>query len=148
MTISLERANQCIGRRVSGPQDFHGTVAAAGPSTVWVRNARTGETDIMIPDDLSWVSGLSPELANAIVEDEYLDGVQVGYAPFVYDYSDRGNFLSGVGIVFSGAISNDDDERHALYAVAPTVRQVQLLRFNANPDIAREIEELLGWANP
>lgn len=148
MTISLERADQCLGRSVSGPQDFKGTIIAANGETVWVRDSRSGKTALMIPDDLSWVSGLSPELANAIVENDYLDGVQVGYAPEVFDDPYNGHSLAGFGVVFSGAISNDDGERHPLYAVAHTMRRVHLLRINANPDIAREIEELLGWANP
>lgn len=146
--VSLERAAQCIGRRVKHVEgiELAGTVERVD-SDVWVR---TRQDDVVpcIPENLEWVSVLPSVLAQAIDEEERYEDAQIGYAPELYDEDYAGELVPNVSIVYSSDLANDDNERHPLYLLAPHMRVVYLLRINANPDIAREIEELLGWAKP
>lgn len=150
MTISLERAAQCIGRRVKHADgvEMTGRVVRTDELDVWVETDQ-GDTVPCIPENLEWVSSLPPDIIDAINNWAPFDSVQIGFAPMSWgEIEDDMLPFPGVGIVYSGRLANDDDLPHPLYAIAQHIRQVHLLRINANPDIAREIEELLGWANP
>lgn len=146
--VSLARAAQCIGRRVEHIDMplMKGAVVKVDSHDVWVRLA-DGDEVPCIPENLEWVPSLPEGLREAIVEHEEYESAQVGYAPFLWA-ADNLSPLPDVSILYSSATANDDDMHHSLYGIAHGMRQVHLLRINADPNGAREIEELLGWSQP
>lgn len=145
MAVSLSRATQCPGREVvHDHKAVRGTVVSSDMNDVWIK---TPDGDIIpcIPAHLTWVSMLTAPLREAIKDWQEYDGVQVGFAPFLWRDEDEAPF-SNLGIVYSGRLANDDGMDRALYAVAPMIQKVQLLSITANPSVAWEIEELMGWA--
>ncbi len=151
MSVSLKRAEQCIGRRVVHQhKPIRGTVAATDNHDVWVRIENSEELVPCIPEHLDWVSTLSEPIRKAILEGEPYHSAQVGYAPQVFrDDPDQGfpdEGFSNIGIVYSSALANDDGEDRALFAVAWMLRRVVTLSITANLETAWEIEEVLEWA--
>lgn len=146
--VSLDRAAQCVGRRIRHVENetVKGVVARVDEHDVWVTLAGDG-TIPCIPENLEWVPSLPEGLREAIVDHEEYETAQVGYAPFLWA-ADNLSPLPDVSILYSSATANDDDMHHSLYGIAHGMRQVHLLRITADPNGAREIEELLGWAQP
>lgn len=148
--ISLARAAKCPGRRVR-----HVTGSPSGrimgenvtPTELWVETD-DGETHVGIPEDWDWVPLLNPEMSQAIRDWEPYENPQIGFTPWLWKAHDEFVPFPNFGVVYSSSAANDDELDHPLYAVPHNLRRVQLLRFNANPDIAREIEEILGWEQP
>jgi hypothetical protein len=145
--VSIDRAKQCIGRRVVHEHKaVRGVVDHVTEYDVWVK---TTEGDVIpcIPAHLSWVSTLSDSLALGIkYRMDQFDNSQVrGTGDFYTDDPDN-EYLPGLYVIYSPALTNDDDENHPLYVVAHHIRRVYPLRINADPDLAWEIEEVLGWA--
>lgn len=148
--VSLERAQQCLGRRlVHDYKPIRGTVERTDANDVWVKLEGSEEVIPCIPAHLTWVSTLSADLKDAITGGVPYHGVQVGYAPEVFRDDPDAGFpdmgFSNLGIVYSSASANDDGEDRALFAVAPMLRRVLPLSITANPETAFEIEEVLGW---
>jgi hypothetical protein len=148
VSVSVERAAQCIGRLIQHDEPFgevKGRVERVTQFDVWVKE-NDGSVTPCIPENMSWVSTLHEDLAEAIVTGDTYENAQVCYTP---DYETAfGELAYDLGIVYSPPISNDDDQCHSLYAVSLGTRRVHVLRYNAEPSTAWEIEELLGWATP
>lgn len=152
--VSLARAGECIGRRIEhiNMPKVKGTVDHVDKHDVWVRTS-SGEVLPCIPEHLKWVSGLTAELRDGIESGYHEENAQVFYDPGVY-LSEAGEdmgydeHMPGLAIVGSSATANDDGNNHPLVLIADQVRRVYPLRMTVSPDLAWEIEELLGWAEP
>lgn len=145
MSVSLARAEECIGRRVLHEnKNVRGVVASTDLNDVWVK---TDDGDIIpcIPAHLSWISTLSVPLRDALNNWEAYESAQVGFSPWVWKADEVVEPFPNLGIVYSSGTANDDGMDRALYAVAPMLRKVQVLSITANPETAWEIEEVLGW---
>lgn len=147
MAVSIERAKQCIGRRVvHDHKAVRGVVDHVTEHDVWVR-LDDGEVIPCIPAHLSWVSTLSADLAQSIkYGSDYMESAQVRGTGDLYIDDEDIDTLKGLYVVYSTALSNDDGENHPLYVVAHHIHRVYPVRINALPDTAWEIEEVLGWA--
>lgn len=148
MSVSLERAAQCVGRSIKHLDgiDVSGTVHHVDKYDVWVD---TGDEVLpCVPENMEWKSTIHPALRSAIEEWEDYESAQIGFSPFVWKQDDELVPFSNLGIVYSSAISNDDGNDRALFAIAPMIRRVYPLSITANTSTAFEIEELLGWAQP
>lgn len=154
--VSLERAAQCIGRKViHSSRDLDGkliTGAVIGVTSYDVHVKHDdGDASLCIPANLTWESALSPSLASAILNWEPMHSAQVGFAPQVFrddpvqGFPDEGFLL---GVVYSSGIANDDGQDRPLIAVAPLIRRAWPLSITVHPFLAHEIEELLEWVKP
>jgi hypothetical protein len=143
MMVSLKRARECIGRRVRHVYtppgvDINGVVVEVTLGGN-IRIESKGQQLVCDPENLEWDdSHLSPAVVEAVRESRDYENGQVGYDPS----------WGGVGIIYSCAAANDDDDDHPLYVVLPIMRQVHLVTPIADPQLIYSLEEALGWAEP
>ena len=152
--VSLNRAAQCIGRRIqhTGKPEVKGHVEKVSTHDVWIRE-NDGSLTPCIPENMEWVSVLSDEMWEAIEDSRHYETPQVFYDPYLYmsesdEYTDYDENLPGLAVIGSSAMANDNNDNHPLFIIAAHMRRVYPVRINAAPDMAWELEERLGWVEP
>lgn len=141
--ISLNRAEQCIGRPVLVEGERKGDVLRVDHERghILIRQYESSLVLRVLPEELDWQSSLSDDLRNAILNQENMENAQIGHQ------IGGDQEYTAISYIYSAAMANDDGCDHLLYVVLWQMERVHIARPTANPWIPYEIEEALGWAD-